>query len=41
MAQFVETSEAVYSSEMRAAQLRRQALRDAMVRDTFQAAEAT
>ena len=30
MAQLVETSEAVYSSEMRAAQLRRQALRDAI-----------
>ena len=41
MAQLVETTEAVYSSEMRAAQLRRQALRDAIVQDTFQAVETT
>ena len=41
MAQLVETTEVVYSSEMRAAQLRRQALRDAIVRDTFQAVETT
>ena len=41
MAQLVEASEAVYHSEMRAAQLRRQAFRDAIVRDAFQAVETT
>ena len=41
MAQLVETSEEAYSSEMRAPQLRRQVLRDAIVQDTFQAAETT
>ena len=41
MAQLVETTEAAYSSEMRAPQLRRQALRDAIVRDAFQAVETT
>ena len=41
MAKLVETSEAVYSSDMRVAQLRRQALRNSIVQDIFQAVEAT
>ena len=41
MAKLVETTEAVYSSEMRVAQLRRQALRDAIVQDTLQAVKTT
>ena len=41
MAQLVETSEAVYSSEMRVAQLCQQALQDAIEQDAFQAVETT
>lgn len=41
MAKLVETTEAVYSSEMRVSQLRRQALRDAIVQDTLQAVKTT
>ncbi len=41
MARLVETTEAVYSSEMRVAQMRREVLRDAIVQDTLQAVEIT
>ena len=41
MARLVESTEAVYSSEMRVVQMRREVLRDLMVQDALQAAEIT